>query len=80
MAVADFGKGRYNRVIMENLDDYIEDFYSQLPSHGLCVFDETDFVRYLHRKIGAESISLVKIVGNDAELPEEWRGIRWYNF
>ena len=82
MLSADGEIGLYmaEREIVENLDDYIEDFYSRLPSHGIRVFDETDFVRYLHRKKGAESISLVKTVGNDAELPEEWKGIRWYNF
>lgn len=63
--------------IVENLDKYLDDFYYWKLSSE---FDVKDFVIYLWKEKGADTITFVKNVGVYPNLTDEYKKIRWHNF
>ncbi len=65
--------------IISDFDSILEEFYNQKNTKN---YDEQQFVEYLKKKFGKESIRFIKNLGclDSDNIPSEYSNVKWHNF
>lgn len=70
---------KVDKIIIDDFDNLIKQFYKWKRTN---CYDEQLFVKFLKEKCGNDSIIFVKNLGwiDEANIPVEYKSIKWYNF